>query len=218
MCIRDSLIPGYYDNVKPPSKRDRELFEKLPDPADDYKTRYGVKAFLKGVQGGADLLIQETLEPSCTICGLTSGYQGPGSKTVLPARASAKVDFRLVPDQTPEEVLEKLRAHLDEQGFEDIQIKYLGGEAPGRTDPDDPFVQIVVDAAKDAYGMPMAVVPMTGGSGPNHVFLEELKLPVAMAGVGYPGTKAHAPNENVVIDQYLKGAIHITRILKEFAK
>ena len=58
---------------------------------------------------------------------------------------------------------------------------------------------------------------MTGGSGPNHVFLDELHLPIATAGVGYPGTKAHAPNENVVIDQYFKGAKHITRILGEFA-
>lgn len=212
------LIPGFYGNVKPPSQRDRQLFEKLPDPSDDYKSRYGVKAFLKGVEGGADLYLQETLEPSCTICGLNSGYQGPGAKTVLPARASAKVDFRLVPDQTPEEVVEKLRAHLDEQGFEDVRINYLGGEAPGRTDPDDPFIKIVVEAARDAYGMPMAVVPMIGGSGPNHVFLEELELPVATAGVGYPGTKAHAPNENVIIDHYLKGATHITRILKEFSK
>ncbi|MEJ2758861.1 MAG: M20/M25/M40 family metallo-hydrolase [Anaerolineales bacterium] len=211
------LIPGYYDNVKPPSPRDRELFEKLPDRAGEYKSRYGVKSFLKGATGGADLRLQQTLEPSCTICGLTSGYQGPGSKTVLPARATAKVDFRLVPDQTPEEVLEKLRAHLDEQGFEDVQIKFLGGEAPGRTDPDDPFIKVVVEAAQDAYGMPMAVVPMVGGSGPNHVFLEELDLPVATAGVGYPGTKAHAPNETVVIEHYLKGAKHITRILKEFA-
>lgn len=212
------LIPGFYDHVKPPSERDRELFSMLPDPAEDYHTRYGVKSFLKGTTGGADLMIQGTLEPSCTICGLTSGYQGPGAKTVLPAHATAKVDFRLVPNQTPEEILEKLRGHLDAQGFEDVQIKYLGGEAPGRTDPDDPFVQIVVEAARDAYGVPMAIVPMIGGSGPNHVFLEELKLPVACAGVGYPGTKAHAPNENLVIEHYFKGAIHITRILKEFSK
>ncbi len=210
------LIPGFYDNVVPPSDRDRELFTKLTDPAEDYKSRYGVKEFLKGVTGGADLWIQETLEPSCTICGLTSGYQGPGGKTVLPAEASAKVDFRLVPNQTPEEILEKLRTHLDAKGFKDIDIEFLGGEAPGRTDPDDPFIQLVVDAARDAYGMPMAVVPMVGGSGPNHVFLEELQLPIATAGVGYPGTKAHAPNENVVIEQYLKGAKHITRILTAF--
>ena len=210
------LIPGFYDNVVPPSDRDRELFAKLADPAEDYKSRYGVKEFLKGVTGGADLHIQETLEPSCTICGLTSGYQGPGAKTVLPAEASAKVDFRLVPDQTPEEILEKLRKHLDANGFEDIDIEYLGGGSPGRTDPDDPFIKLVVEAARDAYGVPMDVVPMTGGSGPNHLFLEELQLPIATAGVGYPGTKAHAPNENVVIDQYFKGAKHITRILMAF--
>ncbi len=212
------LIPGFYENVVPPSQRDRELFEQLPDPSHDFKTRYGVKKFLKGVTGGVDLMIQEVFEPSCTICGLTSGYQGPGSKTVLPARASAKVDFRLVPNQTPEEILEKLRAHLDQQGFEDIDITYLGGGAPGRTDPDAPFIQTVVQSAKDVYGVPMAVVPMVGGSGPNHVFLEELDLPIATAGIGYPGTKAHAPNENVVIDMYLKGAKHITRIIQEFAE
>ena len=210
-------IPGFYDQVKKPSQRDREFFAKLPDPSEDYKSRYGVKSFLKGVKRGVDLYIQEVFEPSCTICGLTSGYQGPGSKTVLPAKASAKVDFRLIPDQTPEDILEKLRKHLDQEGFEDVEIKYLGGEAPGRTNPDDPFVKTVVDTAKEIYGVPMAIVPMVGGSGPNHVFLEELKIPIVTAGIGYPGSKAHAPNENIVIDHYLKGAKHITRILTEFA-
>jgi acetylornithine deacetylase/succinyl-diaminopimelate desuccinylase-like protein len=211
------LIPGFYENVRQPSKRDIDLFSLLPDPAEEYKQRYGVKEFLKGTTGGVELQVQEVFEPSCTICGLTSGYQGPGSKTVLPARASAKVDFRLVPDQTPEEILDKLRAHLDKQGFEDIEIEFLGGEAPGRTDPDDPFIQTVVQAAVGAYGMPMAVVPMVGGSGPNHVFLDELNVPVATAGIGYPGTQAHAPNENIIIDHYLKGAKHIARIIGDFA-
>lgn len=211
-------IPGFYENVVAPSQRDLELFGKLPDTAEEYKTRYGVKSFLKGTEGGVDLRVQEVFEPSCTICGLTSGYQGPGSKTVLPALASAKVDFRLVPNQTPEEILEKLRKHLDKEGFEDIDIKFLGGEAPGRTDPDDPFIKIVVDAAESAYGMPMDILPMVGGSGPNHVFLEALKVPVATAGIGYPGTKAHAPNENVRLDDYMKGAKHIARILMDFAE
>ena len=211
------LIPGFYDNIQPPSQRDQEFFSKLPDPADDYKSRYGVKSFLKGATGGSSLMIQEVFEPSCTICGLTSGYQGPGSKTVLPARASAKIDFRLVPHQTPEDILEKLRVHLDREGFQDVHIEYLGGEAAGRTDPDDPFVQTVVLAAKEVYGVPMEIIPMVGGSGPNHVFLKELNLPIATAGIGYPGTKAHAPNENIVIDHYMKGAKHICRILKEFA-
>jgi len=176
-----------------------------------------LKNFLKGLTGGVDLRIAEVFEPTCTICGLTSGYQGPGSKTVLPARATAKIDFRLVPDQTPQQVLQQLRAHLDAEGFSDVQVTFLGGEAPARTDPDDPFVKVVVDAATDVYGSPMQVVPMVGGSGPNHAFVEYLNVPIVTAGIGYPGSQVHAPNENVRIDLYLKGAKHIARILKNFA-
>lgn len=209
-------IPGYYDSVVPPSERDRQLMEAVPDVADEYKSRYGIDSFLKGLTGGVELHLAEVFEPTCTICGLTSGYQGDGSKTVLPAHASAKVDFRLVPNQTPEQVLEGLRKHLDEEGFPDIEIQYLGGEPPARTNPDDPFVDLVVNTAEPVYGRPMLKVPMTGGSGPNHVFIHNLNLPVATAGVSYPGTQAHAPNENLRLDLYLKGAQHIARILKEF--
>ncbi len=211
-------IPGFYAAVKPPSPRDRQLLAELPDPADEYKTRYGISHFIKGLTGGEALNVAEIFEPTCTICGLTSGYQGPGTKTVLPKRASAKVDFRLVPDQTPEQVLQQLRAHLDAEGFSDVQIAYLGGEAPARTDPDDPFVELVVRSAEPVYGVPMQITPLSGGSGPNHPFVHFLNLPVASAGLGYPGSLIHAPNENIRVDLYLKAAKHIARILKEFVE
>jgi acetylornithine deacetylase/succinyl-diaminopimelate desuccinylase-like protein len=210
-------LPGHYDTVRSPSARDKELMEALPETAEEYRTRYGVESFLKDLTGGVELRLEEVFQPTCTICGLTSGYQGAGSKTVLPARASAKVDFRLVPDQTPEQVLKSLRTHLDAEGFSDVQVNFLGGEAPARTDPDDPFVKLVVDTALPVYGAPMQIIPMSGGSGPNHAFVHHLKLPVATAGVGYPGTQAHAPNENIRLDLYLKGAQHIARIIREFA-
>ncbi len=209
-------LPGFYDAVLSPSARDRQLMARLPETADEYHTRYGVKSFLKGLTGGVDLRIAEVFEPTCTICGLTSGYQGPGSKTVLPARASAKVDFRLVPNQTPQQVLQALRAHLDDLDFHDVRITNLGGEAPARTDPDDPFVKLVVEAAKDVYERPMQIVPMSGGSGPNHAFAHYLNVPIASSGVGYPGAQGHAPNENLRPDLYLKGARHVARILKAF--
>ncbi len=144
-------IPGFYDDVIPPSARDRELMDALPEVADEYLTRYGAKGFIKGLTGGTDLKIEEVFTPTCTICGLTSGYQGAGSKTVQPAFASAKVDFRLVPNQMPQDILKKLRAHLDAEGFEDVKIEFLGGEPAARTDPDDPFVKIVVDTAEDVF-------------------------------------------------------------------
>ena len=212
------LIPGFYDGIRPPSKRDRELMSALPDVADDYKSRFGVKKFIKGLTGGLDLRIEEVFTPTCTICGLTSGYQGPGSKTVLPARATAKVDFRLVPDQRPDDILKKLRAHLDAQGFGDVQITNLGGDAPARTDPDDPFIQLVANTAKEVFGVPMQLVPLTGGSGPSYPFVHDLGLPVATAGLGHPDGRGHAPNENIRIDLYLKHARHMVRIISEFGK
>lgn len=211
------LLPGYYDQVIPPTKQDHELMAALPEVAGEYRERYGVKHFLKGLEGGAELRIAEVFEPTCTICGLNSGYQGEGSKTVLPAYASAKVDFRLPPGLTPEFTLKALRAHLDAQGFEDVEINYLGGEPPARTDPADPFVKIVIETAGEVYDHPMEIMPLIGGSGPNHPFIHELGLPVATAGIGYPGSQAHAPNENIRLDLYLKGARHIARIIQAFA-
>jgi acetylornithine deacetylase/succinyl-diaminopimelate desuccinylase-like protein len=212
------LIPGFYDDVKPPSARDRELMSALADVTEEYKSRYGVPYFIKGLKGGNELKIEEVFSPTCTICGLTSGYQGPGSKTVLPARASAKVDFRLIPDQNPKDILAKLRAHLDAQGFTDVKITDLGGDAPARTDPDHPFIQLVVAAAEEVYEKPMSLVPLVGGSGPNHPFVHVLGLPVATAGMGYPDTKTHAPNENIRLDLYLKHARHMARVVRKFGE
>ncbi|MBX3049176.1 MAG: M20/M25/M40 family metallo-hydrolase [Anaerolineales bacterium] len=212
------LIPGHYDNVLPPTELDRQLAAARPYLGDEYRQRYGVKEFLRGTNSQPELLLQETMEPTCTICGLTAGYQGEGSKTVLPAKASAKVDFRLVPNQTPEEVLKNLRAHLDAQGFEDVKINYLGGEAPGRVDPRDPFIQLVANAAEGVYGWPQQIVPMSGASGPNHAFIHHLKLPVAAAGMGYPGGQVHAPNENIREDLYLKTTKHVARVVQQFAQ
>lgn len=209
-------IPGFYDAVIPPSDRDRQLMAALPEIAQEYKQQFGIQSFLKGIQGGVDLRMEEVFVPTCTICGLTAGYQGPGSKTVLPAKASAKIDFRLALGQTIEDVLAGLRAHLDAGGFQDVAITYLGGGPAAKTDPDDPFVALVCSTAEEIYGVPMEIVPMIGGSGPNHAFIHHLKLPVVTAGVGHPGSGAHAPNENLRLDLYLKGARHITRILKAF--
>jgi len=211
-------IPGWYDTVRPPTARDRELMAALPEVAGEYRERYGVKEFVRGLTGGPELRIAEVFEPTCTICGLTAGYQGAGSKTVLPCRASAKVDFRIVPDQTPAECLKLLRAHLDAEDFADVRIDFLGGNPAGRTDPDDPFLQLVCETATPIYGMPMQIVPMIGGSGPNHCFIHDLGVPVACAGLGHPGTRAHAPDENLRIDLYLKHAKHFARILHAFAE
>ncbi len=211
-------IPGFYDRVVPPTDLDLELLAKLPDSAEEYRLRYGIQSFVKGLTGGLELERETIFSPTCTICGLTSGYQGEGTKTVLPAKARAKVDFRLVPDQDPDEVLLLLSNHLDEGGFRDIEINYLAGEHPARTDPNDPFLKLVVETARDVYGEPQRIIPMSGGSGPNHPFIHELKIPVATAGVGYPGSNVHAPNENMDIENFIAGVRHTIRIMDSFSR
>ena len=84
------------------------------------------------------------------------------------------------------------------------------------TDPDDPFLQLVVNSAVEVYGVPQLISPLVGGSGPNHAFIHGLGVPVATAGLGYPGSNVHAPNENIVIDYFVRGARHTARVLGYF--
>lgn len=209
------LIDGFYDNVRPPSERDRAYLDRAPDESEVLREMYDLEGYLDA-QSGLAWKVQAVFEPTCTICGLTSGYEGPGTKTVLPATALAKVDFRLVPDQTPEEVVGKLRAHLDRHGFEDVRVTLLGGQRPAKVDPDDPFVQLSIAAARDVYDREMVVLPIIGGSGPLYPFVSVLGVPVVSAGIGHPDSRVHAPNENIDLDYFVRGIKHTARIIAEF--
>ncbi len=211
-------LPGFYDPVQPPSERDLELIEALPDMGADLLERYDLQGFVRGLESGPELRRASMFEPTCTICGLRSGYGGEGAKTVLPAEAVAKVDFRLLPDQDPEEVVVQLRRHLDREGLGDVAVDYLAGVHPGRSDPDDPFIQMVVEAAREVYGQPQLLVPLSGGSGPIYPFLSELEVPVATLGVAYPGANVHAPNENIVVDDFVAGTRHAARVVARFGR
>ena len=208
------LLPGFYEDVIPPTEREKELLALQSKKMDFYKQKFDLDGFLKGIDDELELAIEAVYRPTCTICGLTAGYQGEGSKTVLPAKARAKVDFRLVPNQTPEKVLAQLREHLDDHGFEDIEIVNLGGNPPAKTDPDHRAVKIAVEAAKDVYEKPTRVIPMVGGSGPNFIFKKYLGVPIISSGAGDSESRAHAPNESVSLDLYVKGAKHFARLLK----
>lgn len=211
------LLPDFYATVLPPTERDLALLAALPDESAAWLEMYQLPGFLNGLQGGPALRQRAVLEPTCTICGLEAGYQGPGSKTIIPARARAKVDFRLVPNQTPEVVLQQLRAHLDAQGFSDIHIQFMGGYPPCKIDPDDPLVQLTRQAAVEVYQQEPVIEPIIGGSGPMASFVQHLQLPIVSAGVGYPHGRVHAPNENVRVEDLVRGIQHTARIIGRFA-
>ncbi|WP_309711094.1 M20/M25/M40 family metallo-hydrolase [Armatimonas sp.] len=207
------LIPGHYDAVLPATDADLALLGKLsPEIEAELRAEFGISHFLGGVTG-AELQRRASFEPSCTINGLTSGYQGAGTKTVLPAEATAKLDFRLVPDMDPEVVHQSLRAHLDAQGFSDIEIHYLGGQKPGRVSPDHPMVQLAAQTAEEVYGVAPSIVPLSPVTGPVHPFVGGLRQPIVTIGCGYPGARVHAPNENLRVSDLLQGARHTAAFL-----
>jgi acetylornithine deacetylase/succinyl-diaminopimelate desuccinylase-like protein len=204
-------IPGFYDAVVPPSHQDMKLMEKLP--LIPLSQAMGARRFLAGHPSPAEFHRRAVMSPSCTICGLTAGYQGPGQKTIVPARASAKVDFRLVPNQTPDEILSKLKAHLEAEGFGDIEVTCFGRLNPSRTPVDHPLVRMAVESAREVYGQPQRVFPMSGGSGPAHLFTGHLGMPVLTTGVGYLGSNIHSPNENIRLTDFYNGIRHTARML-----
>lgn len=211
------LIPGFYDRVKPPTPLDLELLDALPDRDAWMRAEFGVREFVGGLHG--DELDRAVFNPTCNIQGITTGYQGAGMKTVIPARATAKLDFRLVPDQDPDDVFARLRAHLDEQGYADIALTRFGAMWPDKAPADHPFVALAARTAEDVYGLPYQLTPLVGGSSPVYAFARPLgNIPVIAAGVGRGITnRTHSPDEHVRLDDFLNGARHIARILDGFA-
>lgn len=209
-------IPGFYDAVRPPTPAQRAALADWDYPEEEVRALYGIDSFLDGLTGMA---LKERLlfGPTCNIDGFHSGYGGPGSKTVLPAEAVAKLDFRLVPDQWPEQVLEALRAHLDAEGFSDVEIAWWEGEAPSAGDPDHPFVQAAVRAAERVYGHRPTLLPMMAGTGPVYLLCGQFGTPMVTAGVGYADSRAHAPDENIRLSDFRDGIRYIIALLEEFA-
>ncbi len=206
-------IPGFYDAVRPISSAQQRALAHWSYPEDESRALYGIDQFIGGVSGQA-LKEQLLFHPTCNVDGFQNGYTGPGSKTVLPCEATVKLDFRLVPDQDPEQILALLRAHLDAQGFDDIEIVSSDGEHPFAGDPEHPFVQIAGRVAEQIYGHKPAIIPMMSGTGPVYLLCGQFGVPMITAGVGYAGSNAHAPNEHIRIKDFVAGTKYIAALLE----
>ena len=195
-------IPGFYDAVQAPSP---EQLAALADQADmdaQLREAYKVERFVDGLTGAA-LRERAAFTPTCNIAGLVSGYTGDGVKTVLPAKASAKIDFRLVPNQDPHDILAKLRAHLATEGYDDIRVTAFGAAEPVVTPMEASIVQRIIKIAGSFSGKRPAVTPIVGGTLP---LLGALRHHVGVPGLGAPGNAtywasgAHAPNEHIRLE------------------
>jgi acetylornithine deacetylase/succinyl-diaminopimelate desuccinylase-like protein len=212
------LIDGFYDDVRPPSARERELLEAAGWDDAEQMASLGVDEFLGGVSG-VDALQQLLFTPTCNIAGFQSGYVGEGRKTLLPATATVNVDFRLVSDQQPDDILEKVKRHLARHGFHDIEVDSRGGIEPSRTSADDPFAEVVVEAARRVYGREPTVRPTGDASGRQGVWLAgRFGIPGAGTAVGPPDWRGHAANEFMTIGHYLNGVKYAATIWTLFGE
>jgi acetylornithine deacetylase/succinyl-diaminopimelate desuccinylase-like protein len=157
--------------------------------------------------------------PTVTIEGLVGGYTGPGGKTILPTKMTAKMDMRLVPDMMAEDTFAKVRAHLDKRGFKDIEIVRNGGANEVSSTPADSLMIQAQRRVYQSYGIDPMLMPRSGGSWPGSVFTgPPLKMPAGHFGLGY-GDGAHAPNEFCLIESTnpkLKGMDDFVRSCVDF--
>lgn len=211
------LIEGFYDDVEPPTEEDEALLAQMAYSEEAMKERLKIRAFVNGVTG-QDLKRQLVFSPTCNICGLTSGYQGEGTKTVLPSVARAKLDFRLVPRQDPHKILAQLKEHLRKHGYDDIEVIEWGMEHPARTRPDATIVRSVVEMAEKVYGHVPNVQPSSAGTGPMYEVCHRFGTPAVSVGVGHFASNTHAPNENIRVEDFVQGIKMIAAVMLDFAE
>ena len=212
----DPAIDGWFEKVRPLSPAE----EKMIDLAAHRQDEAQVKKQLSVSRWAHDVPFREALarlagRPTVNIEGLVGGYTGQGGKTVLPHRAVAKMDFRLVPDMTVPDCLAKLRAHLQKRGFGDVEINMSGGYDPNTTAADAPLIRAETATYRKA-GLDPLLWPRSGGSWPGCVFTgAPLKLAAGHFGLGH-GSGAHAPDEYFVVESANKNFVGLDGAVRSY--
>ena len=192
------LIKDWFKEVKELSEEESLIINSEPFDEESFKKEYGISKFINNISGKR-VKKALTSEPTCNISGLNSGYSGPGAKTITPSKAMVKIDFRLVPNMDPGLQFKRLEKHLVENGFEDIEVTLIHGEAAGRTALDNQYVKIIEKSANEIFGDSIISIS-SAGTGPMYDFIDLLKAPCISIGGTYIFSRIHSPNEFANID------------------
>ncbi|WP_203650830.1 M20/M25/M40 family metallo-hydrolase [Secundilactobacillus yichangensis] len=211
------LVDHFYDDVKPLDDYESQVVDGL-------ETGFNKTATVKnlGLVNGltTDRPVHEVMtQPTLTINGLTSGYEGQGIKTIIPRTAHAKLDCRLVPGQDPAKSAELIQKQLVKNGFPDLKLHFNLGEPGFKTPLQDTFVQQNLSTAKQVYGADNVVlVPNQPGGGPMLAFYNEVKAPIVAVGIRNANGNPHAPNENFRLQDYQQASVFLATLLRQYAK
>ena len=193
-------VAGFFDKVRPLTATERRILEAAIPKRNEAATKraLGVEHWFRN-ESWHDSLVRLVSQPTINIQGLVGGYTGPGGKTILPHRAVAKIDMRLVPNMTAKGTLELLKAHLAKKGFGDIEVNMSGGYDPTETDPDSKLIAAQMATYRKS-GIEPLLWPRLAGSWPGVTFTgAPLRLPAGQFGLGH-GDGAHAPDEYWIIE------------------
>ena len=210
------LVKDWHKEAKKLTEEEVKMIENEPFDEEILKKEYGIKKFVNNISG-KNIKKALTSEPSCNISGLISGYTGEGAKTILPSKASVKIDFRLVPDMDPKLQFERLKKHLQDNGFGDIQITNIHGESSGRTEINNPYVKLIQESANKIFGDSIISIS-SAGTGPMYDFINILKVPCISIGGTYIFSRIHSPNEYARIDLLEKTTKCIITIINNISK
>ena len=210
------LIKDWYKEVRGFTSEEIALINE-PFDEQKFKQEYNIINFVNNISGIETVKALSGM-PTCNIAGLVAGYTGAGAKTVLPAEAIAKIDFRLVPHMVPEKQFERLKDHLKENSFsDDIELKLIHGGSAARTAVSDPFVKCVEESAREIFGEAILNIS-SAGTGPMHSFMKILSVPCVSIGSTYVYSKIHSPNEFARIDLLNKTTKCIGTIIEKFSR
>ncbi|RFU65054.1 M20/M25/M40 family metallo-hydrolase [Peribacillus glennii] len=208
------LIDGFYNDIREPTEFEIDLLKKLPFESKKAAEVIGLPLL---EMDGEEYYRKLSLEPTFNISGFTSGYAGEGAKTIIPAKAKAKLDIRLVVDQNPDHIYEKIENHVMNHS-PNVKIKCLGKVEPSRTPAQLKIVQTIIRAIGKSYEKEPIVMPAIGATLPDYVFTKLLGLPSVLVPYANADENNHSPNENMDVDCFINGIKASCQVLIELGR
>ncbi|MFP4457320.1 MAG: M20/M25/M40 family metallo-hydrolase [Clostridia bacterium] len=207
-------IPHFYDNVIKATEYEKDLIKQMPLEKDKYLDLMNLS---DTDMDNEDYWHKLMFEPTVNICGLGSGYQGKGSKTIVPNKAMVKMDFRLVPDQDPDKIYNNLVKFVKSH-HPDAKVERFGDLVPTRTSAELNISKAIVDAVRLGSSQEPVVQPRLGGSTPDYLITEHLKLPSIWVPFANADENNHSPNENIGLDDFFDGIKTSATIIYKLAQ
>jgi acetylornithine deacetylase/succinyl-diaminopimelate desuccinylase-like protein len=209
-------IDGFHDDIVEPTPAARAAMDRLPFPVDEAIRRAGLEGMVP--PGGIPYPDRIMTRPTLNVAGISGGYQGPGSKTVIPHQAFLKIDMRLVPNQKPDDIWEKVSAHIARHAPEIEAVRLEGAMLPSFTPVEHPLGEVVRRAIATGFGKRPIDIPSFGGSLPDATWTQTLGVPSFLVPYGAPEQANHAPNESYRLERLWQGIATSAALLHELSR